>query len=298
MADDPKQGASAEPQYPEMSAAEFLEGHPPGSFVDIPDFHVLMTTGWEQHQPDLQLHCWECGGIRIFAKLERISIVTQATGLKYLYFRYRCRNCSGAYKTYAVMASHTSGDAGRMLKFGEFPAFGPPVPSKVISLVGPDRDLFLRGRRAENQGLGIGAFAYYRRVLENQWQRLLGEIASVCDRLGATDAAETLRQAKEETQFGKAVDMVKAAVPDSLKVNGYNPITLLHSALSEGLHAQPEEECLELAQSIRVVLTELADRIGQALKDEDELRTAVIKLANPKAKSSAKSSGSAPTKAP
>jgi len=46
----------------------------------------------------------------------------------------------------------------------------------VITLIGPDREIFLRGRRAENQGLGIGAFAYYRRVVENQKGRIITQI--------------------------------------------------------------------------------------------------------------------------
>jgi len=61
-------------------------------------------------------------------------------------------------------------------------------------------------------------------------------------------------------------------------INGHNPLTLLHSALSDGIHAKTDEECLELATSIRLVLIELADRIATALKDEAELRTAVTKL--------------------
>jgi hypothetical protein len=53
---------------------------------------------------------------------------------------------------------------------------------------------------------------------------------------------------------------------------------LLHSALSEGLHAQTDEDCLERATAIRVVLTDLADRIGHALKDRAELGAALSKL--------------------
>jgi len=34
-----------------------------------------------------------------------------------------------------------------------------------------------------------------------------------------------------------------------------------------------DEECLEIATSIRVVMAELAERMGQALKDEAELST-------------------------
>jgi hypothetical protein len=61
-----------------------------------------------------------------------------------------------------------------------------------------------------------------------------------------------------------------------------NPLTLLHSALSEGLHAQTDEECLEIATSIRVVMADFAERMGQALKDEAELTSAVSRLLNKK----------------
>jgi hypothetical protein len=78
----------------------------------------------------------------------------------------------------------------------------------------------------------------------------------------------------------KAIESVKDSIPESLLVNGHNPLTLLHSALSEGLHAQTDEQCLELAQAVRVVLAELAERIGQALKDEAELNAAISRLMN------------------
>jgi hypothetical protein len=70
----------------------------------------------------------------------------------------------------------------------------------------------------------------------------------------------------------------RAAIPQTLLINGQNPLTLLHSALSEGLHAKSDEDCLELATSIRLVLMELAERIATALKDEAELRNAVNRL--------------------
>jgi len=53
---------------------------------------------------------------------------------------------------------------------------------------------------------------------------------------------------------------------------------LLHRALSERLHAQTDEQCLELATSIRVVLTDLVERLANALKDEAELNVAVNRL--------------------
>jgi hypothetical protein len=75
-----------------------------------------------------------------------------------------------------------------------------------------------------------------------------------------------------------AVIVTSYAHRESLLINGHNPLTLLHSALSKGLHAKTDEECLELAHDVRIVLTELAERLGQALKDEAELNTAVSRL--------------------
>jgi hypothetical protein len=43
-------------------------------------------------------------------------------------------------------------------------------------------------------------------------------------------------------------------------------------------HAQTDERCLELAHAVRLVLAELAERLGQALKDEAELNNALSRL--------------------
>jgi hypothetical protein len=45
---------------------------------------------------------------------------------------------------------------------------------------------------------------------------------------------------------------------------------LLHKALSEGLHAGSDAESLEIAQDIRVILSEFSERLRDGLKDEKE----------------------------
>ena len=139
----------------------------------------------------------------------------------------------------------------------------------------------MKGRRCENQGLGIGAFTYYRRVVENQKNRILGEVIKVAEKVGAKqDVVDILKRAVSETQFSKALDMTKDAIPETLLINGHNPLKLLHSALSEGVHELSDEQCLAIASSVRVILGELADRMSQALKDEAEIRDALSTLMN------------------
>jgi hypothetical protein len=123
--------------------------------------------------------------------------------------------------------------------------------------VGGEREYYLKGRRCENQGVGIAAFAYYRRVVENQKNRIRDEILRAARKIGVPDDMITdLEGAKTETQFTTAIDRVKRGVPQALLINGHNPLTLLHSALSEGPHAQADDECLRslraFAWSLRI----------------------------------------------
>ncbi len=164
-------------------------------------------------------------------------------------------------------------------KLGEFPRYGPPVPARLIKLIGPDKDIFLKGRNCENQGLGIGAFSYYRRVVENQKNRILEEIVKVSEKIGVPqDKIDTLREAIKETQFRKSLEMTKDVMPESLLIDGHSPILLLHRALSRGVHELSDEECLELANTIRLVLGELSEKLSVVLKDKSELTEAISAL--------------------
>ncbi len=127
--------------------------------------------------------------------------------------------------------------------------------------------------------LGIGAFVYYRRVVEGQKNRILDEIIKVSRELNTpADSLAKLEAAKNESRFTQALNDVKDSVPQSLLINGHNPLLLLHSALSDGLHERTDEHCLEVATSVCVVLAELAERLSQALKNEAELSRALAKL--------------------
>ncbi len=283
MADDAQRKGE-----PAKTFRDFLESTPPSSTVQIADLvgeGEISGPGWTYPltTPDIQLYCDDCDGPRYFHNVAKDRIWMQDKGVKDVFLTYLCRNCRATVKTFAIQARHTGSRAGKAIKYGELPPFGPVIPARVITLIGPNRDLFLQGRRAESQGMGIGAFSYYRRVVENQKGRIIAEIARVVQRLGAKpEMLETFKAAEKETQFSKAIGAIKDGIPDVLRIGPHNPLTLLHAALSEGLHEHTDEECLEIAQEIRLVLTELAERLSQALKEEAELQTAVSRLLNRK----------------
>ena len=236
--------------------------------------------------PEIQLHCpnENCNGVRFFRCVsgQKRKLTDDFT---FIYVTYRCWNCQQSERTYSLAAKVDvpGRPDGQLYKFGELPAFGPPTPPKLMKLIGPDRDDFLKGRRCENPGLGIGAFIYYRRVVESQKNKILNEIIKVSEKLSApTGKIDALRAAVAETQFTKSLDMAKDVLPESLLINGHSPIKLLHAALSDGVHNMTDEQCMGLATSIRIVLGELAERLSQALKDEAELSKALSTLLNAK----------------
>jgi hypothetical protein len=293
-----------------ITFAEFLESVPPSQTVKVSDLWKEVKipyqgTELELTKAELLLHCTSeiCNGLRVFRYHEGANkfSTTQSGKLLplYTYLTYICSNCRQTTKMYSLRLRRASmmvrmgkpkpkEGEGVCYKFGEDPPYGPPTPARLIRLFEKERETFLKGRQCENRGLGIGAFVYYRRVVENQKDRILDEIIRVSEKTGApADVVKVLQRAKKEVQFSKALASVKDAIPQALLINGHNPLTLLHRALSGGLHGQTDNECLALAHDVRVVLVELADRIGQALKDEAELNHAISRLMNPEqAKSS------------
>lgn len=288
MSQDKEEIKQAEPEY---ALTDFLESHPPCQAVRI---SKLAKKEWRKDYveymdeflaPQIQLHCSNesCNGLRFFRFVGSAKPVISHDDYTFFYVTYRCYNCLKEEKTFSLAAKMDSkhSDTGHCYKFGELPNFGPPTPSRLIKLIGPDREEFLSGRRCENQGLGVGAFIYYRRVVENQKNRILEEIIKVSEKIGASPEKVTvLKEAVKETQFSTALKNAKDAIPESLLINGHSPLLLLHSALSEGVHALSDEQCLELASSVRIVLGELSERLSQALKDEAELSKALGTLMN------------------
>jgi len=269
---------------------KFLTEYPPGTRAPV---EGALEAGSENViVPELLLHCYGtcqsqsyCAGKQrtrgfLFpgtdAQLNRDSILC-----------YHCVKCQTFVKSYAI---RFLGDATTLAtskfadvsKLGEWPAFSFDTPARVLRLFELDREIYLKGRRAELEGLGVGAFTYYRRIVEDHKNRLLEEIIRVAERTSTSgEIVAQLRAAQAEISFSKAMDRVKDAIPQSLFINGQNPLALLHRALSRDIHRASDDKCLEIARDIRMVIFGLSERMSQALRDERELNDAVSRLMNP-----------------
>ncbi|MDP8238440.1 MAG: hypothetical protein P9X24_05080 [Candidatus Hatepunaea meridiana] len=265
---------------------DFFQRIPPGRQVQVTQaFKSLTYNRIEIKSPELQLYCDNCKGLRFFDGSYGTIPPIKFGEYYNIFFNYFCRNCEISHKIFAVRVHVRDKEICHIVKLGEIPSFGPPVPNHFLTLIGDDSHLFLSGRQCENQGFGIGACAYYRRIVDQQWQKLISEILRVSKGINADkEIITTLESSLSEHKFKRAVEIVKDAIPPVLLINGHNPITFLYSSTSRGIHELTDSECLEIATSIRTVLVELSIKIKQALSNKRELIEAMNKL-NSKKKS-------------
>ena len=148
-------------------------------------------------------------------------------------------------------------------KIGQFPPFE----------IGPNKDLirFLNEEDQENykkaticlsQNYGIGAFAYLRRIVENEMIRLVESLAEI-DRPESKNIKLLLDSFRENHIMTKLIDGVYEYIPNSLKDLGDNPLKILYGQLSGGIHEFSEDECSAKASEIDIILKFVIKKINE-----------------------------------
>lgn len=263
-----------------ISFEELLGKFPPGKLTFISNLGVRRSPSASPFllKPRLNLFCSDppCNGTRYF-DTEETQTVTLTEKWSRIFMVYTCSNCRSRSKIFALLVRwNATMDSGEAVKLGEWPPFGPPLGNQVLSLVGPGRELFLKGRRAEIQGLGIGSFSYYRRMLISGKEHLIDEIIKVMHRSNAYESnIEKMESARAENQFENIAELSKGCIPEELLIQNENPVVLLDKVLTKGTYAQSDQEFLKLAGTTRLILTELADKLSKALQNKSEINAAI-----------------------
>lgn len=235
---------------------------------------------WGFHSPRIQLYCEVDDGVRWCDPSVKVDCAQYRT----LFIRYTCRDCGQWGKTFALILSPNVAVKATVLtsiKLGEYPPFGSHLAKRLQDML-PETDLKLyrKGLRVEREGQGIGAAAYFRRVVDNQWKALVKKLRDAAEKLGTPlEGLRIFEEALTQQQFSTAVDMLRDAIPAKLLIlDGRNPLTLLYKPLSVQIHNLSDEQCLQQAADIRVVLNETFDNISRVLKDDETLKAAVSRL--------------------
>ncbi len=93
---------------------------------------------------------------------------------------------------------------------------------------------------------GIGAVAYFRRVVEERTNELIDVVADLAHANGTGDTeVQKILAAKSEKTYDKRLEVASQMLPVSLRPGGANPLGRLHDLLSVALHVKDEEGALK-----------------------------------------------------
>ncbi len=197
--------------------------------------------------------------------------------LKGIEFRlkYICMHCSKFERYFYVKVSE---DKKYLKKIGQYPPWEITPEPNIERLLGEHSDYFKKGLICESQGYGIGAFAYYRRITEEIIGQLLDEIAELMSGDDKDKFLKALEETKKTVVTQDKIALVKGLLPSILRPEGMNPLSTLHSLLSEGLHSKSDEACMQSAMSIREVLVFLVNQVSASKKASKSFTSSMRKL--------------------
>jgi hypothetical protein len=265
--------APVQPTSPERAAAP-----PLGEFLSSAAVLANATVGidceylgarYDLLVPDVQLFCNspQCGGPQPFAPdTERWTLPDRSTWTELKFLRYSCRHCGKSPKLYAVRIrfGNESLHEAAFTKIGEEPPNIGATPKALRELMGESWVLYLKGVRSQLAGLELGAFVYFRRVVERVWPLLVERFIQLSQYDASLDQLRVLKDAKDTRQINRSMDAALESIPTAIFIDGHNPLEVLIEAYGSQNKEYTSVECGSRAERLRTALNQLADITAHA----------------------------------
>lgn len=194
---------------------------------------------------------------------------------------YGCAHCQKFTRYFFIKVAD---DRTSLMKVGQYPAWEVSADPTIERMLGEHANYFRKGLICESQGYGIGSFAYYRRIIEEIIGQLLDDIAGLLSGDEHEKYVQALNETKTTIVTQDKIKLVKDLLPAILRPNGTNPLAVLHSVLSEGLHGKSDEDCLEYAMAVREVLVFLVNQVAASKATSKSFTESMKKLLEKKPK--------------
>lgn len=247
-----------------------LSGEP--FFGTPPAVHVAV-----EGPQEIRRECTACGAVLRWVSAD--PLVAGVGDMTVAWFRCRnnCRSMFGVW----FLVSGTEKDGYTLTKYGQLP---PPErnPTKALAAaLGQDyADFWRSGMTLRNNGYGIGAVAYFRRIVEGMTNDLLERLA-VAMETGNDPPEEvakirTLKEAK--VSFDKKMESAAKMIPGHLRPGNANPVQTIFDVVSESLHNHTDAESCDLVDALADAMTLLLAKLNAHIEETRALKEAVQKV--------------------
>jgi hypothetical protein len=179
---------------------------------------------------------------------------------------YTCRNCGKNCANYWILWRENTND-NLFIKVGQWPPLLIDPPLELVKGLGSeDTELYKKALTNGNSAFGIGALAYFRRVIENKVNMLLdliGEAAQLAN--FEPEELKRIEEIKASHHVDVKIEYASKILPPHLRPGGHNPLNKLYAVASSGLHGKTDGECLEDFQNARFEFEYLFKKLGMCL---------------------------------
>lgn len=234
----------------------------------------------ELDKPAIHMECPICSSPQTFNMLNEyyteagVNWLTRPHGLV-IRVEYICEACR-SFSQFFLLRFDSNGTY--VEKAGQFPPWDISIEPALQKMLGPHAGTYKKGLTCESQSYGIGAFAYYRRIVEKIIGNLLEQISDLMSGTDKERYLAALEKVGKTTVTEEKIKLVKDLLPPVLRPDGINPLSTLYEVLSEGLHGKPDEECLSLAAQVREVLLFLVNQVTASKEAKKNFTESMRKL--------------------
>ena len=135
---------------------------------------------------------------------------------------------------------------------------------------------YYKSKKSLADNLGIGAFAYLRRIIEKELMSIVRDV-SVLE--GADKRMkEVISRHQHSSSPHLVYDDIFEYLPRSLQVLGDNPFKILYKQTSEGLHRLSEDDCLERSKNIEMIFEFVIKTINEERSEILAVKQAIKSL--------------------
>jgi hypothetical protein len=183
--------------------------------------------------------------------------------------QYQCTLCQRnsivvAYRDSQTGTKNVMGPSGteqrtivvQVQKIGQHPPLSIEIPKTLAKNLGEGAtSLYKKGLINRNQGYGLGALTYIRRVVEDKTDELIEVVAHLAESHSIDpEIVKKIRAVQNErATYDQKLKLAATVLPESLMVDGVNPLGVLYGLVSQGVHDLSEEECIKVADETKGV---------------------------------------------
>ena len=243
---------------------------PPTAEDFITNWPLYTAFEFESYRPPsrISFHCDgpECGKETTWVLTAKAQ-VNQSPYFRHVH--YQCSLCEKRnlvvfyleqnFRTNPVIGPQGQKELGfytQVVKIGQYPALSIAIPKALRKNLGEGAaSLYKKALVCRNEGYGLAAVTYIRRVVEDKTDELIDVVSDLAASHNVEpETIKKIRAAKDErTTYDNKLKIAATVFPDSLVIDGVNPLGELYSLVSAGIHDLTEEECIAVADETKSV---------------------------------------------